>query len=384
MNSRRHFLRATAVAASAAATLPALSRAAGARSAAPAPKRGLIDLHTHWFSPGSVEFLSKRSAGPKFIVNARGEKFIERTGALAAAPGGGQNFPLGDQWFDIAARLRHLDEQGVAHQLLSWPTTLGVDPTLTATEARTLWKIYNDELSGVVHRHASRLSGLATLATIDPEWSARELARAHDQLGLIGGVLPVNVFATLEGAKRFAPVFAAAQKYRSHLYLHTGYGHASVPGQPPLNRHADSAGQRGSLDNIWNFAAATITFAYSGFLDAYPDVTVQIAQLGGSGGIALVVELARSATARGPGNPGRFDQLYFDTGAGGRGPEAIALATRVFGPERVVFGTDYAPGPSVAPIIANVDQSPLSAAQREKIFTANARDLLARKGVKFA
>ena len=385
MSTRRAFLRTTVVAATAATTL---GRAADSRPSAPAvtpPKSGLIDLHSHWFSPASVELLSKRAEAPKFTVNAKGERFLQRPGGAAAEGGAGAAaFPLGDQWFNLDARLAHLDEQGVAHQLISWPTTLGVDAAISAEEARPLWAAYNDELAGVVRKHPRRFSGVATLASADPEWSARELARAHDQLGLIGGVLPVNVFATLEGAKHFAPVFAAAQKYKSHIYLHTGYGHPGIPGQPPLNKHADSAGPRGSLDNIWNFAAATITFAYSGFLDAYPDVTVQIAQLGGSGGIALVAELARSAAGRGPANPGKFDQIYLDTGAGGRGPEAIALAVRVFGADRIVFGTDYAPGPSVAPVIAAIDRSPLTDAQRRAVFTDTPRRLLASKGVKLA
>ncbi len=45
-------------------------------------------------------------------------------------------------------------------------------------------------------------------------------------------------------------------------------------------------------------------------------------------------------------------------GAGGRGSEAIALAVRVFGADRIVFGTDYAPAPSVAPVRENILRSP--------------------------
>jgi predicted TIM-barrel fold metal-dependent hydrolase len=56
----------------------------------------------------------------------------------------------------------------------------------------------------------------------------------------------------------------------------------------------------------------------------------------------------------------RFRQIYLDTGAGGRGPQAIALATRVFGADRIVFGTDYAPQPSVRPVIENIQKSPIS------------------------
>jgi len=387
MPSRRQFIRTAALGAAATTVLPSLLKAApensqNAQPATPGTKEsGLIDLHSHWFSPASVEILSKRSNGPKFTTNEKGERFLARSGV--ASPGGG-NFPLGPQWFDLEARVKHLDEQGVAHQLISWPTTLGVDAAINAEEARELWGAYNTDLGAAVQKYASHLSGVATLATADPEWSAQELDRAHDKLGLIGGVLPANVFATLEGAKRLTAIFEAAQKHKSLIYLHTGSGHPSIPGQPDW-KHTDTNGPRGSLDNIYNFAAATITLAYSGFLDAYPDVTVQIAQLGGSGGIALIEELGRAAAPRSKEpTAAKFRQIYLDTGAGGRGSEAIALAVRVIGADRVVFGTDYAPGPSVAPVIANINASPLTAAQRRAVFTETPRQLLVSKGVKLA
>ena len=194
----------------------------------------------------------------------------------------------------------------------------------------------------------------------------------------------MNVFATLEGAKRFAPVFAAAQKYKSHIYLHTGYGHASIPGQPPILVHADSEGQRAALDWAFQFAAATITFAFSGFLDAYPDVTVQIAQLGGAGAIGLVAEQVQLAAQRYKiaDVKSKFRNLYLDTGALGNGPEAVALSAHVVGADRIVFGTDYAPNASVAPVIEHLNASPLTPVERTAIFRDNARALLATKGVR--
>jgi predicted TIM-barrel fold metal-dependent hydrolase len=386
MNTRRQFLRHSALSATLLGALPALLRSQPAdpdpsapRPPGVVPAGGLIDLHSHWFSPRSVEFLSARQGSPRFAVNARGEKFLDRGPAAAA---GAPRIPLGDQWFDIETRLRHLAANGVSRQLVSWPTTLNVDPSLSAAEARQLWGEYNEDLAAVIGRHGDRLSGVATLASGDIAWSSRELARAHDELGLIGGVLPVNGFDTLEGAQAFAPIFATAQKYKSHIYLHTGYANAAVPGQPPLPRHRDSVAARAALDNIWNFTAATITLAFSGFLDAYPDVTVQVAQLGGAGGIGLVAEAVQLSADRSGITDlnARFRQIYLDTGAGGRGPEAIALATKVFGAERIVFGTDYAPQASVAPVIENIRKSPITDEDRRKIFTENARALLLSKG----
>lgn len=385
MKNRREFLQFGAVAATAAALLP---RRASAQSSADAKTSdvpaGLLDLHNHWISPGAYEILATRTAGIRYAQDEKGNRYLIRPGQPGTAQPPRFRGPHGTQMFDAPEiRLRHLDAHGVQRQLLSWPTTSNVDPALTAEEARLLWAAYNDELAAVVAKYPQRFSGVAALSTLDIGWSAAELARAHDKLGLIGGVLPANGFATLAGAEVFAPIFEVAQKHRSHIYLHTGYANARVPGQPPPPSHQDSAPARAALDNIWNFTAATITLAFSGFLDRYPDVTVQVAQLGGAGGISLVAEAVQEAADRyGPVDlKAKFARIYLDTGAAGRGPQAIALATRVFGAERVLFGTDYGAAASVVPVIANVERSPISPGDRRKIFRDNARDLLASKGV---
>ncbi|HZZ57387.1 MAG TPA: amidohydrolase family protein [Opitutaceae bacterium] len=385
MKNRREFLQFGAAVASAAVLLPRRTDAqsdAPAATAAPS-ETGLLDLHNHWISPGAYEILSTRTAGIRYVQDENGTRRLIHPGQPAAAQPRFRG-PHGTQMFDgPEVRLRHLDAHGVRRQLISWPTTSNVDPALTAEEARLLWGTYNDELAAVIAKYPERFSGVAALSTLDIEWSAQELARAHDKLGLIGGVLPANGFDTREGAEAFAPLFAVAQRHKSHIYLHTGYANARIPGQPPLPAHRDSLPARAALDNIWNFTAATITLAFSGFLDRYPDVTVQVAQLGGAGGIALVAEAVQQAADRyGPVDlKARFERIYLDTGAAGRGPEAIALATRVFGAERVLFGTDYGAAASVVPVIANLNRSPITPEDRRKIFRDNARDLLAAKGV---
>ncbi len=385
MNTRRQFLQLGAAAAVASAALPARLRGQSYRSASGKARTvGLIDLHSHWISPAAVDILSTKTTGIRYVTNEKGERSLVRTGAPPSTQGPRNPGPRGTQMFDGAEiRLPHLDEHGVQHQLISWPTTSNVDPALTADEARLLWTAYNNELSGLVRSHPARFSGVAALSTLDIEWSAGELHRAHEELGLIGAVLPVNGFDTLEGAKAFAPIFQAAQRHKSHLYLHTGYANARVPGQPPPPSHDDSKPARAALDNLWNFTAATVTLAFSGFLDAYPDVTVQVAQLGGSGGIALVAEaVEQSAAVNGIIDvPSRFRRIFLDTGAGGRGPEAIALATRVFGASQVLLGTDYGAASSVVPVIENLGKSPIADSDREKIFRENARTLLASRGV---
>lgn len=330
-----------------------------------------IDLHAHWFSERTIRWLSARPVPPRLVA-----------GALELAGGGapGRRLQLNEQWTDTAARLAHLDEHGISRQLLSWPTTLGIDVALGPDDTLPLWELYNDDLSELVRSHPDRFSGVAVLSTADIAWSARELRRAHAELGLIGAVLPVGAVVSLEAAQHFAPVFEVAQEFGSHLYLHTGYANAALPGQPAIPRHNDLAAIRGTVDTAAHFAQSVLTLAFSDFFDAYPDVNFQVAMLGGSGLAALAAEqVAISAQRLGSFDiAARFRRIYLDTGAAGRGSQAIALATRVLGASQVVFGTDLGPAPTAAEVIANIEAAPVSDADREQIFSGNARRLLAR------
>jgi predicted TIM-barrel fold metal-dependent hydrolase len=334
----------------------------------------IIDLHSHWFPPSTLEILGSRTDAPRF-QKVDGGMVLQRP-AGGGVPGGAQ-FPVGVQWFDIDARLTHMDEVGVAHQLISWPTTLGIDAALGADATLPLWRAWNDDVSALIRRHPDRFSAVAALSTSDIAWSVRELERAHETLGMIGGVLPVGGVFSPEAARHLAPIFEAAQRYRSHIYLHTGWANPAVPGQPPIPHHSDDSIVRWVIGSAYQFASGVATLAYTDFLDAYPDITVQFAMLGGTALGALAAEQAGIA---GFGRKDAFRQIWLDTGAAGSGTAAIASAIRVLGAERIVFGTDFAPMPTIAPTLARVRAAFTSADEADLVLSHNARDLLARHG----
>jgi predicted TIM-barrel fold metal-dependent hydrolase len=343
----------------------------------------IIDWHSHWIPERVLDLLGKRSTAPRVIRNEKNERVV-----LAqpwAKPEGAR--ALIREWHDVDLRLRHLDDAGVDQQLLSWPTTNQVDAFLPAEDARGIWAAYNEELSQVVQKHPDRFFGVAMVPTSDLAWAAKELERAHRELGLIGAVLPVGGFQTLEAARLFAPVFEVAQRNRSHIYFHTGPANSAIPGQPSHLPHPaeDVPLIRWSLDTGASFAAAAVTLTQTGFLDAYPDVTVHLAMLGGS-----IPFLAESIELRAQGLPSvaastevspteKFRRVYFDSGVIGRGPRALELAVKAFGSDRILFGTDYPPIPTLNTTVKAFDQADLSLEQRESILSRNGLDILESK-----
>jgi predicted TIM-barrel fold metal-dependent hydrolase len=376
MTSRRQFLQTATL--GIAATVPGLARgsvlvASQTRSAASA-SLSIVDWHGHWVGPQVVALLGARTS---------------------------PRAPQGAGWFDIDARLRHMDEAAVQRQILSW-VGAAYDGVLAPADARPLWRAQNDDVAAVVKKYPARFSGLATLPTANVTWAAEELERAHTELGLIGAVLPLDAFITLAGARALAPVFSVAQKYRSHIFVHRGAAAPDIPGQYPETgatnpyfglaapatsgaRSAVTSGDnlpaRTALVTAAHLATGVITIALTDFLDAYPDVTVQVAMMGGA--ISYLSEQIQMA-AEEAGNPvpaKRFRSVYLDTGQSGRGPRNIALAAKVFGADRILFGSDSGPTESIVPTVESVKQAALTGDEKALIFTGNGVRLLRAKGV---
>ena len=295
-----------------------------------------------------------------------------------------------------------MDKGGVQRQVLSY-VGAAYDGVLPSVDARPLWRAQNDDLGALAKKHPTRFSGLATLPTANIAWAAEELQRAHQDLGLLGATLPLDAFISLAGARTLAPIFEAAQKNRSHIFVHRGTASADIPGrQPevgatnpyfglavpdaanprPTGTPGDNMSARTLLVTAAHLATGMITLALTDFLDAYPDVTVQVAMMGGA--IASVAESIQMA-AEESGQPiptSRFRRVYLDTGQSGRGPRGIALAAKVFGADRILFGTDTGPIASVGPTIESVKQAALTPDEKKQIFVENGRRLLEARGVR--
>jgi predicted TIM-barrel fold metal-dependent hydrolase len=398
--TRRQFIQIAGVGAAVGALLPRRLGADAAQSGASyAPPRGsIIDWHTHWIGPRVTALLQARKEGPRLVTNEKGERY--QVGRGAAGPRAGAK-PQDPVWYDVDVRLAHLDKVGVARQLVGF-TGSSYDGVLPPDEARPFWRAQNEDIAELVRTHPTRFLGLATLPTGDVEGAAAELERAHNELGLIGGTLPLDAFIHLESARALTPIFAVAQKHRSHLYIHRGEAAPTIPLQTPevgasnayfglpASRQAngslpelpgDHAWARTTLITSTHLAAGAITLALTDLLDPYPDVSVQLTMIGGS--IAHVVEAIEQRTDRDglPSPIPRLRRIYVDTGATGRGPRGIALAAKVFGSDRILFGSDYGPWPSIEPFIKGVADAEISPAQRQLIYVDNGRALLASKGL---
>jgi predicted TIM-barrel fold metal-dependent hydrolase len=325
-------------------------------------------MHAHFVPTDLAEALRRRVSAPRIETLADGgERLHLPIGALA----------FGSEYVDMDARIAFMDRLGVDCQVLSFPGLFGVD-SLKLAESEPLLIPFNDELAALCGTHPGRFLGLAALPFAHMDNAVAEYRRARTVLGLKGAILPVNGFVDLAEAEKFRPVFTAAQELGGLLFLHPGRRPDEVPATateaaaPPFS---DTMLPRQALDVQARVASAMVTLLFTDFLDPYPDVAVQVANLGGT--LPMVIErMDHAARLRTPDDPvpsSRAGRVYVDCAS--LGPNAIETAVALYGADRVVLGTD-------CPIFRTdwtleaLQAARLTPAQRDLILHGNARTLL--------
>jgi len=263
--------------------------------------------------------------------------------------------------------------------LLSLPGLIGID-SLPLHESLPMIQTFNDSLSEVLQRYPGQFFGLTGLPMADIGEAAKELRRGVTELGLIGAILPINCFATVDEARKLEALFQIGNELNLHFFVHPGRRPDEVV--PMVTATETRPGWPGSLPlralNVQtNIARATVTLLYSDFLDQYPNVTLHVANLGGT--YPMIEErIVNLSMVRRPGLPSVTDRarrIYADCGS--LGPQAIEMAVEVFGADRILLGTDT-PTFNAERTLAAVRDAEISDSDEARILRDNALALLRR------
>jgi predicted TIM-barrel fold metal-dependent hydrolase len=311
----------------------------------------IIDWHSHWIPPSLAEQ-------------------VDRLRELPPAP----------EFYDVEARLRHMDAHAIERQVISWPTTFGFDALLPVPEVLAFYQEYNRLLGELVARRPDRFSGLAAVPAAEPELAAQELVMGSAALGLIGAVIPADAFLTPTLAARYTSLLAEANRLGSHLYVHPGPTGLAGPGHGPIEfLRVDSSSGRWLLEAGTRLGASAYTLETSGCLDPYPSVTVQVAMLGGHlAWIASTLDERARKNPAGGQSLSPLRHIYVDTGILKTGGQELLVAAREFGADRILYGSDFpqfgAPPTRDACLRSGFDEETI-----RKIFSGNGRQILRRR-----
>ena len=293
----------------------------------------MIDMHAHWRPAEVADALRARTREPRILRNGDGVEVLK-------SPRMGEA-PLAEAFDDVDFHLGRMDRQGVEVSVLSLLGSFCWVEAQPLDVSGPLCRRINDRLSAICEEHPGRFAAFAALPLTDISAAAAELDRALALPGMIGAQIPGNAFLTRVDAEAMRPLLEVANRHHAMLFIH----HGPRPGDafPKVSGDTDNARRRnGTLDMQASLSSVMVTLCLTDYLASYPDVTIQVHNLGGN--IPYEVErmdhrcLLDTPNEELPSSRFRRAKVYVDCNS--FGPRAIEAAVSLYGAERIVCGTD--------------------------------------------
>jgi aminocarboxymuconate-semialdehyde decarboxylase len=318
----------------------------------------IIDTHAHVVPQSLIEALR---AETRLFPSVR----LHSDGAAPrmAFAGGSPGRPIQPRLCDLGQRRDWLAQARVDHQLVGgWTDVYGYE--LAGAEGADWARFYNEHM----RRDAASLPSLTALATVplqDGALAARVLEEALDA-GFAGAMIatqPNGVGGNLDDPSldRFWELASARQ---ATIFLHPHYvcGDERLAGYDLIN----------AVGRLTDTTIAVARLLYSGHLTRFCGVNLVLAHAGGALPYGLG-RLKRNCAIH-PGEyadaAAGFARLYFDTVL--FEPRALRFLCDVAGADKVMLGSDYPFGIGDPEPVRIVDDTPLTAAEREAILGGTA------------
>lgn len=213
---------------------------------------------------------------------------IHRIARSVADGGRGvRGIPTGQDW------LNYLNEANIALSVLFPTAGLGFGLITEADWAIGLARAYNDWLHDRFLSIApSRLKGMALIPLQEPSEAARELRRAVQELGMVGGILPAAGLYEAFGNERFWPVYEEAQDLSCLLAVHGAPSYGL--GLERLHRHIEAR----TLTHGVSQMVQLTSMIFGGVFDAFPQLRIAFCEAGCGWSTYMMERLDREYRAR--------------------------------------------------------------------------------------
>ena len=238
-------------------------------------------------------------------------------------------------------RVADMDAHGIDYQVLGH--NIPGTQALTGQEAVDVAKGINDHVAEAVRRFPNRLGGFAALPSSEPDDAAKELARAKDELGLVGSMINGTTGGRFLDDPYFHPMLEAAERLEMPIYLHP-----ALP--PPAVFDAYYKGldpQVGfGLVGAWGWNSETaihvLRMIVGGVFDRLPGLQLIIGHMG-EGLPFMMGRIAQLSSVTNLERPiaDYFQQNIHITTAGVFDFPALLCSMMAVGADRIMFSVDY-------------------------------------------
>ena len=320
----------------------------------------IVDVQTHWYSRTLLDAYVESPCYPPCKRDGDGYllELIEGTW-----------MPVPPKLFELELQMEDFRAAGI-DVIISSSASFGDVDQFPVDEARELAVAINEERAAA-ERDFPGFYGLATLPWQDADAAIAVADDAMQRLGLRGVLLHSNIDGAPVDSDYLLPVYRRLAELGMPVFLH--------PGRTIMEERVRDYGLEILLAYMADTSIAALRLVLGGVLDEVPDLVVVHPHCGGTlpylagridgsyfKGFALGRELAQ------PPSVYLAERFYTDTIC--QSDESLGLATRFYGVDRMLFGTDY---PYFAPGQMLEETRPaFSEADAGKVLSGNAIQLL--------
>lgn len=317
----------------------------------------VIDVHTHLFPRPYIARVRRLLEHPTTPAEIATVHLLEHT--ILEVPG----------MSDVETHLDVMDAHGIDGQVLSLP----IPGTYEGREAdrRELARIANDAYGEIVAAAPTRFAGLASLPLPFADASLEEMARALDDLGMVGVFLGTNVNGVRLDDPVFTPVYEELDRRGAAAFLH--------PMTPDFAEVLVDYNLQATLGLKFETGITVHRMIFSGVFERFPRIKFVIPHMGGM----LPYVMARMDATYRTGQAGAdlphppstyMRRLYYDTV--NYQDASVRFAADLFGADHLLFGTDFPFRLSdVAAAVRSIDDTPLTLEERNRILHGTAQEV---------
>lgn len=282
---------------------------------------------------------------------------------------------------DLDARFRLMDELGSEYRqvLVMAHTSVEHEPPDVALD---LARVGNEELAGLVAAYPDRFAGWVSQPALQA--GERGLAAIEEAIG--EGALGVQVFTAMQGRcldhPDYEPFFALMARLDRPIWIHPNrtVQWSDFPLTEPQSRYGMYVRAGWPTDTT----VTMCRLVFAGYLERWPELKIIVHH---SGGTVPMLAGRLKTLQRGPETaqvearltrePLEYLKRFYADTANFGNPIALRAALEFFGPEHVLFGTDFGFNTKFAPeTIDDVETVIDDEELKRTIYERNARRLL--------
>ncbi len=286
-------------------------------------------------------------------------------------------FKFPRQSADLEIRLNCMDKYGIEIQALS--LTAETLRGFSVEEAAEICRLANDDNFAVCTAYPNRFVNICIVSLLDMKSGIRELDRSINELDCRGITVASNQNGKGLDSPDYFPFYEKLVEYDLPLFIHPTHWTAY-----PLADDSSGWEFMGTFGWPFDSTLAVWRLIFGGVFDRFPTLKVIMHHLGAM--FPFFAGRIENAFQRIRNKPSRhiseyWGNVYGDTALSGGFPAAYACGYAFFGPDRIMFATDYPFGGEagerfIRENLAGVRSMGIPPDEMEKILEGNARKML--------